>query len=56
MRRTLDEIKAVARLEPKPENNLVPPVIEAVRCYATNGEICDAFREVWGECRIRGGV
>jgi methylmalonyl-CoA mutase N-terminal domain/subunit len=48
--RALDEIKAVARLEPKKlENNLVPPIIEAVRCNATTGEIFDALREIWGE-------
>jgi len=47
----LDEIKALAMLEPKVENNLVPPVIEAARCYATVGEVCDALREVWGEYR-----
>jgi len=49
VRRALDEVKAVARLEPTAENNLVPPVIEAARCYATVGEVCDTLREVWGE-------
>ena len=29
--------------------NLVPPVLEAVEAYATVGEICDVFREVFGE-------
>mgnify|MGYP005857642401 CR=1 FL=1 len=29
--------------------NLVPPVLEAVRAYATIGEICDVFRSVFGE-------
>jgi methylmalonyl-CoA mutase N-terminal domain/subunit len=29
--------------------NLVPPVLEAVRAYATVGEICDVFREAFGE-------
>ena len=47
----LDEIKAVAGLEPTAQNNLFPPVLEAVRCYATVGEVCDALREVWGEYR-----
>ena len=29
--------------------NLVPPILEAVKEYATLGEICDVFREVFGE-------
>ena len=29
--------------------NLFPPVIEAVKQYATGGEICDSLREVFGE-------
>lgn len=29
--------------------NLMPLVLEAVKAYATLGEICDALREVWGE-------
>jgi methylmalonyl-CoA mutase N-terminal domain/subunit len=28
--------------------NLVPPILEAVRAYATQGEICDALRNVFG--------
>jgi methylmalonyl-CoA mutase, N-terminal domain len=31
--------------------NLMPPILEAVRAYATVGEMCDALREVWGEYR-----
>jgi methylmalonyl-CoA mutase N-terminal domain/subunit len=30
------------------EQNLMPPIIDAARDYVTMGEICDAFREVWG--------
>jgi len=30
-------------------NNLMPPIMEAVRCYATLGEICDTLRDVFGE-------
>ena len=30
-------------------DNLVPPVLEAVKVYATVGEISDTFREVFGE-------
>jgi methylmalonyl-CoA mutase N-terminal domain/subunit len=29
--------------------NLIPPIVSAVRAYATLGEICDVLREVWGE-------
>jgi methylmalonyl-CoA mutase N-terminal domain/subunit len=30
-------------------DNLMPPILDAVRAYATIGEMCDALREVWGE-------
>ena len=30
-------------------DNLMPPIIEASRAYATVGEMCDALREVFGE-------
>jgi methylmalonyl-CoA mutase N-terminal domain/subunit len=33
------------------DENLMPPILEAVRAYATLGEICDALREVFGEYR-----
>jgi len=29
--------------------NLMSPILEAVRAYATLGEMCDALRDVWGE-------
>jgi methylmalonyl-CoA mutase N-terminal domain/subunit len=29
-------------------DNLVPPILEAVKLYATQGEICDVLREVFG--------
>jgi methylmalonyl-CoA mutase N-terminal domain/subunit len=32
----------------KGDGNLVPPILEALKNYATLGEICDALREVWG--------
>jgi len=45
VQRTLSEIgKAVDR-----DENLMPHIIEAVKCYATVGEICDVMREKWGE-------
>jgi methylmalonyl-CoA mutase N-terminal domain/subunit len=36
------------------EANVMPCVIEAVRAYATEQEICDIYREVFGEYRDRG--
>ena len=34
-------------------DNVVPPILEAVKAYATLGEISDALREVFGEYRER---
>ena len=31
--------------------NMVPPMLDAVRAEATLGEICDALREEWGVYR-----
>jgi len=45
VRRSLDTLRAAAR----GTDNLMPPIISAVRAYATVGEMCDALREVWGE-------
>ena len=33
------------------DENLMPYILEAVRLYATEGEICDVLREVFGEYR-----
>jgi methylmalonyl-CoA mutase N-terminal domain/subunit len=35
------------------EANLFPPVLDAVRAYATLGEICGVLREVYGEYQAR---
>jgi methylmalonyl-CoA mutase, N-terminal domain len=51
VRKSLDELKATALLPGTAENNLVPPVLEAVKNYATIGEIANVFREVWGDSR-----
>lgn len=32
----------------KADKNLMPSILEAVKCYASVGEICDVFREVYG--------
>jgi methylmalonyl-CoA mutase N-terminal domain/subunit len=42
---------ALARLKQdaaRDDRNLMPPIIEAARAYVTMGEMCDAFREIWG--------
>jgi methylmalonyl-CoA mutase N-terminal domain/subunit len=31
------------------DENVMPPLIDAVKVYATTGEICDAMRDVFGE-------
>jgi methylmalonyl-CoA mutase N-terminal domain/subunit len=41
----LEDLRRVAR----GSDNLMVPIIEAARAYATLGEMCDALREVWGE-------
>jgi methylmalonyl-CoA mutase N-terminal domain/subunit len=33
------------------DRNLMPPLLDAARAYVTMGEICDAWREVWGTWR-----
>jgi methylmalonyl-CoA mutase, N-terminal domain len=43
--RTLQALKLGAASH----ENTMPLLIEAVRAYATLGEMCDALREVWGE-------
>jgi methylmalonyl-CoA mutase N-terminal domain/subunit len=55
VRRCLDALKKAAAQEPKVgENgqispvNTMPFIIDAVKAYATVGEICDALREVYG--------
>jgi len=45
VRRALDQLRATARTTA----NLMPPILDAVRVYATVGEMCDALRDVWGE-------
>jgi methylmalonyl-CoA mutase N-terminal domain/subunit len=47
---TLDEL----RIACKKGINVMPYVIEAVKAYATEQEICDVYREVYGEYRDPG--
>ncbi len=54
VRRTRDQARVQQALEAirgeaRGTTNLMPPILEAVRAYATLGEMCDALREVWGE-------
>jgi methylmalonyl-CoA mutase N-terminal domain/subunit len=45
VRQALDGLRSGAR----GTANTMPLLLEAVRAYATIGEMCDALREVWGE-------
>ena len=55
VRQRLDALKQAASQEPKAASNgqispanTMPYIIDAVRAYATVGEICEALREVYG--------
>ncbi len=55
VQRRLDALKRAAAQEPRAESNgsvssanTMPFIIDAVRAYATVGEICDALRQVYG--------
>ena len=45
--RALDALRAVAA----GDGNVMPALVEAVKAYATIGEICGVLREVFGEYR-----
>lgn len=49
VRHALDELRRIARSE----ENIMPALIDAVKTYATIGEISDALRDVFGEYRER---
>jgi methylmalonyl-CoA mutase N-terminal domain/subunit len=44
VKRSLDNLKKVAQ----GTDNTMPALLECVRCYTTEGEICDVLREVFG--------
>ena len=55
VRRTLDTLRKAAGQEPKAGTNgnispanTMPYIVDAVRAYATVGEICEALRDVYG--------
>jgi len=47
VKRTLAEIRKVAGNE----DNLMLVVLDAVKSYATLGEICDVLKDIFGEYR-----
>jgi methylmalonyl-CoA mutase N-terminal domain/subunit len=47
VKRSLEALREAA----EGDGNVVPPVLEAVRAYATVGEISDTLRDVFGEYR-----
>lgn len=48
VQRCLERIRAVAAREENEENNLMFPILEAVKTYATLGEITGALKDVFG--------
>jgi methylmalonyl-CoA mutase N-terminal domain/subunit len=46
---SLEKIRKVAKREEGNENNLMVPIIEAIKNHATVGEIFGVLREVFGE-------
>lgn len=53
VKKTLAQLREVARDE---KANLMPAIIDAVRAYASMGEICGVFREVFGEYSGYGSI
>ena len=50
----VDAALAALREAAEGDDNVMPHIVDAVKAYATTGEICDAMRDVFGE--YRGGV
>ena len=48
VQKALEDLKRAAR-GVRAEDNVMYPMLECARAYATLGEMCDALREVWGE-------
>jgi len=49
--RAVDEACKALREAAGKDTNLIPPILEAVKAYATLGEIGDVLREIYGEYR-----
>jgi len=47
VKEVLDELNSAA----EHDENLMPPIIKAVKAYATLGEICSVLRDIFGEYR-----
>jgi methylmalonyl-CoA mutase N-terminal domain/subunit len=45
----VQEVLATLKTAAQGTDNLVPVILEAVKCYATLGDICGVLREVFGE-------
>ena len=45
----MPDLLASLRAAARGDGPLMEPLLDAVRAYATVGEMCDALREVWGE-------
>ena len=48
-REALDRLGEISRSD----HNVMPAVIEAVKAEATIGEICNVWREIWGEYQTK---
>lgn len=51
--KAVEQSLAAVRTAAQSGSNLFPPVLDAVRCYATLGEICGVLREVYGEYQAK---
>ena len=49
VQKCLEAVRSVSNTD----ENVVPAVLEAVRAYATVGEICDVWRDIFGEYQSR---
>ncbi len=47
----VEDALAALKAAAEGEANLMPHIVDAVKCYATTGEICNALRDVFGEHR-----
>ncbi|HET6398462.1 MAG TPA: methylmalonyl-CoA mutase family protein, partial [Candidatus Thermoplasmatota archaeon] len=51
--RALESLRSASR---DPKENVLPHILEAVRAYATLGEVCGVLREEWGEYEAGAGL
>lgn len=52
LQKALGDVKRTAEAPESDENNLIFPIIEALRAKATSGEIADALRDVYGTYKL----